>query len=219
MTPFCARPRAPRLNASRELHRVGARMQLAADHGVAARRSAALRTLRKAEVCVAAGIAPSGGPDGSWRRSARGLTRLGSARLGSCRRVAPGPETKCDTFTHIACATLPYVSSRGHRRPRPTMEARPKGRERLVRHRHPHARCCTAARATQRPGRTRSQSGGSAAGASTAAAGAYLSLRLLLRHQKEGAQHLGFHRRGLAELGPANWLSETCDITETLPYA
>ena len=30
------------------------------------------------------------------------------------------------------------------------MEARPKGRERLVRHRHPHARCCTAARATQR---------------------------------------------------------------------
>ena len=80
------------------------------------------------------------------------------------------------------------------------------GRERLVRHRHPHARCCTAARATQRPGRTRSQSGGSAAGASTAAAGAYLSLRLLLRHQKEGAYHLRFHRRGHAERAPANWL-------------
>ena len=110
------------------------------------------------------------GPRGAAARVRPPRTTLKSrVRL---RRVARGPETKCDTFTHIACVTLPYVSSRGQRRPRPTMEARPKGRERLVRHRPPHSRCCTAARATQRPGRTRSQSGGSAAGASTAAAGA-----------------------------------------------
>ena len=106
------------------------------------------------------------------------------------RRVAPGPETKCDTFTYTACVSRPYVPPCGHHRPRPTMVAHPKGRERLVHHRRPHARCCTAACASRRIGQTGSESGGSAAGAPVDLGRAYLSPQHLLRRQKEGAQRV-----------------------------
>ena len=69
-------PRAPRLRASWELQRSDARTRLVAGHEVAARRPAALRTLRETEICVAAGVAPRDYHSGRWRRSARGLVRL-----------------------------------------------------------------------------------------------------------------------------------------------
>ena len=123
--------------------------------------------------------------------------------------VAHGPETECDTFTHIARVTLTYTSPRGHRWPRPTVEARPNAHERAVRHRRPHTRCWAAACATRRMGLMGAQSGWSAAGASAAGAGAHLSLQSLLRHQKEVAQHLRFHVRGDAERAQPSSVSET----------
>ena len=72
-------PRARRLRASigsRELQRSEARTRLVADHEVAARRSAVLRTLRETEISLAAGIAPRDGRIGRLRRSARGLVGL-----------------------------------------------------------------------------------------------------------------------------------------------
>jgi hypothetical protein len=69
-------PRAPRLCASRELQRSFARTRLVAGHEVAARRPAALRTLREPEICIAAEITPRGGRGGRWLRLARDLGRL-----------------------------------------------------------------------------------------------------------------------------------------------
>ena len=68
--------RAPELRTSRELQRSDARTRLVVGHEVAARRPAALRTLRETEISVAAGIAPRGRRTGRWRRSARGLVCL-----------------------------------------------------------------------------------------------------------------------------------------------
>ena len=68
--------RAPWLRTSRQLQRPDARTRLVVGHEVAARRPAALRTLRETEISVAAGIAPRGRRTGRWRRSARGLVCL-----------------------------------------------------------------------------------------------------------------------------------------------
>ena len=57
--------------AIKERQRADARTRLAAGQPVAAWYSAALRMRSEPEICVAAGTAPRGGPDGSWRRSAR----------------------------------------------------------------------------------------------------------------------------------------------------
>ena len=76
MAPFRVRPRAPRLLRPGSVQRADARTRQAAGHGVAARRSAALRTLREAEILIATGMVPTGGLGGLWRCSARGLVRL-----------------------------------------------------------------------------------------------------------------------------------------------
>jgi hypothetical protein len=61
-------PRAASLASAaavvQERQRADARTRLAAGQTVAARCSAALRTPRKMEICLAAGIARRGGPDG-----------------------------------------------------------------------------------------------------------------------------------------------------------
>ena len=79
-----ARPRAPPLRAPQQLQRASTRSEIAARQVVAAHRSAALLTLRELKVLIAAGTAPRGGPYGSWRRSARGLARLGCCVSGAC---------------------------------------------------------------------------------------------------------------------------------------
>ena len=81
MAAVCARPS---LRPSQERQRVHARKRLAAGSEVAARRSAALRTLRDAEKRLEPRIAPGGGRGERRRRSARGLARLGCCVSGAC---------------------------------------------------------------------------------------------------------------------------------------
>ncbi len=52
--------------------------------------SCSLRTRREREMSIAAGTAPRGGPDGSWRCSARGLARLSCRVSGACRGPTRG---------------------------------------------------------------------------------------------------------------------------------
>ena len=91
---------------SREQQRADARMQLAADHGVAARRSAALWTLRGAEMSIAARIARRGGPDGSCHRSARGLARLACFIPGACSGPTRGRSWRRATGSQLGAPRL-----------------------------------------------------------------------------------------------------------------
>ena len=90
-------PRAPRLMPSQARQRADAWTRLAAGQTIAAWCFAALRMSREPEICVAAGIAPRGGPDGWCRRSECGLACCGAepAAVGRCKAVDGGEPGEC----------------------------------------------------------------------------------------------------------------------------
>ena len=97
-----ARPLAPPLRASQELQRASTRSELAARQVVAAQRFAALRMLREAEILIAAGTAPRGGPDGPWRCSARASRASCAAISGAA--AARRADAACGGLGGRSCA-------------------------------------------------------------------------------------------------------------------